>query len=234
MTSSTPQTSKKHVYLSFDTLLDIMGFTLDNPIIQMPDGTLRHQRQGIPMGDPLSPGMCITTCAWMERRWLGTLTPEQKETFRVARYMDDMLMFIAERPDRSHTAILHDFEKACYKPLKLEDGAPNTFLETQFAIQNQDIRFWLKNDNAQGENKIWRYQHYKSHSPFLQKQAVLTACLRKVQKMSSDNDTLYDSGLAKVREFSRLAYPPTVLRGACTYLGATTGTYKWYEIRDQI
>ena len=33
----------------------------------MPDGHLKRQIAGIPMGDALSPGMAIGTCAWMEK-----------------------------------------------------------------------------------------------------------------------------------------------------------------------
>ena len=129
----------RHVYLPFETLLDIMEFTLNNPIIQMPNGVLKHQRLGIPMGDPISPAMCMITCAWMERKWLASLHPKQRETFRVARYMDDTLMFIAKQPDNSHQQILDTFEKECYKPLNLEDGKPGTFLESCFEIKNQKV-----------------------------------------------------------------------------------------------
>ena len=170
----------------------------------------------------------------MERKWLASLHPKQRETFRVARYMDDTLMFIAKQPDNSHQQILDTFEKECYKPLNLEDGKPGTFLESCFEIKNQNLRFWIKNDNANGKNKVWRYQHFKSHSPFLQKQSVLTACLKKVQKMCSDDESLYESGLNKIREFQRLAYPPKLLRGACSYLGAVTRVRTWFDIRDDI
>ena len=36
-------------------------------------GELLLQKQGIPMGDPVSPGMTIVACAWMERTWLTGL-----------------------------------------------------------------------------------------------------------------------------------------------------------------
>ena len=55
----------------FAILMDIMEFALDNAIIKMPNGTLLKQVQGIPMGDPISPGMTITTLAWMENEWMN-------------------------------------------------------------------------------------------------------------------------------------------------------------------
>ena len=56
----------RNAYLSFDTMLAIMRFALDNCFIKMPNGQLLKQAKGIPMGDPLSPGMTIGACAWME------------------------------------------------------------------------------------------------------------------------------------------------------------------------
>ena len=143
-------------------------------------------------------------------------------------------MIIAKQTNDDHLRIIKDFEETCYTPLKLEDGATNTFLETRFTITDNQVRYWLKNDNEAGANKVWRYQHYHSHAPFLQKQTLLTSCLKKVQKMSSDPHALYDSAWEKIREFQRLAYPATVLKGACKYLAATTATREWLDIRDQI
>jgi hypothetical protein len=66
-------------FLPFELMLDVMDFALDNAIVKMPDGQLMRQVGGIPMGDPLSPGMTIGACAWMEKEWMQTLTEEDKE-----------------------------------------------------------------------------------------------------------------------------------------------------------
>jgi hypothetical protein len=118
-----------------------------------------------------------------------------------------------------------DFKKSeCYHtPLKLEEGTANTFLETRFELSQGRFRYWLKNDNEDGSNRIWRYQHFKSHAPFLQKRALLTACLRRVHRMASDPEALYKSGLAKAMEFVRLQYPKAVVAAACGYLAASSG-----------
>ena len=68
---------------------------MDNTLIRMPDGRLLKQVLGIPMGDPLSPGMCIGTCAWMEAEWLAGMRASTKHFFKAARYMDDILMIMA-------------------------------------------------------------------------------------------------------------------------------------------
>ena len=114
----------------------------------------------------------------------------------------------------------------------LEDGTQNTFLETTFEIRNNRFRWWLKNDNMAGQNPTkWRYQHWSTHTPYLQKRALLTACLRKVGKMASDSDALYASAIQKLAEFIRLKYPRNVLRACCTYLGASTGEGTWINVR---
>ena len=95
----------------------------------------------------------------------------------------------------------------CYqKPLKLEAGKDGTFLETRFWIEGDQIRFRLKNDNEGHDQKVWRYQHFDSNTPFLQKRATLTACLRKVQHQSSDKAAMGYSALEKIAEFRRLRY----------------------------
>ena len=92
----------------------------------------------------------------------------------------------------------------------------------------------MKNDNGDGETRVWRYQHYHSNTPYLQKRATIVACLKKVEKMTSDAHSMADSALAKIAEFRRLRYPINVLRKICSYLGATSGNGAWITIRDAL
>ena len=150
--------------------------------------------------------------------------------------MDDILLVYAENERWDSARFVADFEESvCYQPpLRLEPGAESTFLETRYRIEGDRFRYKLKNDNEGEERKVWRYQHFHSYSPFVQKRATLTACLRKVHRMASDSDMLYQSALDKVAEFRRLRYPLSVLRGACSYLGATTGQGRWIAVRDTL
>ena len=107
-------------------------------------------------------------------------------------------------------------------------------METSYEIMDNKLRFWLKNENAGGERKVWRYQHFDSHAPFVQKRALLMACLRKVQHMACDERALMRSALDKIREFQRLRYPNSILAKACNYLGATTGVGTWIAVRDMM
>ena len=225
----------RYVNMPFAVLLDIMEFALDNAIIKMPNGTLLRQIHGIPMGDPISPGMTIGTLAWMEKEWMKQLHPTDKHFFKGARYMDDVLVIYADNSKWDSERFCNDFaQSTCYHPpLKLVEGTDNTFLETRFKIENNKIKHWLKNENEQ-YTKVWRYQHFHSHGPYLQKRALLTTCLKKVHKMASEPELLEFSGLAKVKEFLKLKYPRYVVKAACSYMAASTGERTWLNVRDKI
>ena len=121
------------------------------------------------------------------------------------------------------------------KPLCLEDGKKGTFLETRFEIENgKTVKHWLKNDNEDGTKKIWRYTHFHSHGSFAQKRALLTACLKKVQYMASGRHEFLRSASAKIDEFVAQQYPLSVIKGVCTFLGATTGNGAWISVRNTI
>ena len=149
--------------------------------------------------------------------------------------MDDVLLIYADSPNWDARKFCDDFaQSTCYHPpLNLVDGQENTFLETRFRIEGDTIHHWLKNDN-ETHTKVWRYQHFKSHGPYLQKRALLTTCLKKVHKMASSSQLLVSSGLAKVREFLKLEYPVYVVKAACGYMAASTGERAWLDVRDQI
>ena len=215
-------------------MLDVMEFALEHAIVQMPDGSLRRQRQGIPMGDP--PGATVITCAWMENEWLQTVETRDKTCFAARRFMDDILMLYAKPRWWDHERFLRDFTRSeCYwPPLELEDARQTTFLETTFELaESGELSYWLKNDNTR-ERKIWRYQHWRSHAPFAQKKALVIACLRKVHKMASDRRRRYTSALDKLREFIALDYPLSLLRSSCNLLGYTTGDSTWVGVRNTI
>ena len=222
-----------YTWMPFETMVDIMDFALDNAYVKMQDGTIRKQMQGIPMGDPLSPGMTIGTCAWMEQEWLSNLSDTDKLMFKAKRYMDDILMVYATPDWWDHERFLNDFTKSeiyC-KPLKLTEGDDDTFLETSLKLEEGAFSYWLKNKNTD-ETKIWRYQHYDSYSPVAQKKALVKACLRKVNDMASNDRVMMESAKHKLQEFRRLEYPVAVLKQICNYIATTTGNRRWIHIRN--
>ena len=166
---------------------------------------------------------------------MSNLNTEDKKYFKVKRFMDDIVCIYAKNPRWDHEAFVRDFcESEVYvKPLKLEDGKSDTFLETRFEIKNDTINYWLKNDNEE-ETKIWRYKHFHSHGSFVQKRATITACMRKVENMASNRHVFINSAVNKIAEFQKLAYPNSILKGVCTFLAATTGNGAWIGVKRHI
>ena len=175
-----PKILKGGTWIPLEELKDILEFALDNAYIKMPDGTIRHQVQGIPMGDPLSPGMTIMTCAWMEREWMSGLRAMDTIFFKAARYMDAIMLFYSKNPIWASERFLQDFSKSeCYwAPLKLEEAEPGKFLETSYVKEGSHISYRLKNVNEESI-KVWRYHHYRSRLAYATKRATMMAALRK-------------------------------------------------------
>ena len=152
--------------------------------------------------------------------------------------MDDVLLIYAKSAEWDHDAFLADFVKSevYHAPLTLEDGTPGTFLETTFADDGKGpVRFWLKNDNKEGEEpKVWRYMDFRSHGPYMQKRALITSMMRKVHKMTSDPAARSPSAIQKLAEFRRLHYPRGLITGVCSFMGAVTGDNTWIRTRELV
>jgi hypothetical protein len=218
-----------YVQIPFQVILDVVKFSLENALVRLPGGVIVKQSHGIPMGDPLSPGMTILACAKKERVWLEKRSQVDKKNMVVGRYMDDILMITGNNEKCDATRKMKELGEV-YSPLNLEKEEKDTFLETAMTARGNKVRYRLKNDNEE-ETKIWRYQHFHSSSPFMQKRGTLAACLRKVHTNASDVSQLRISATAKLREFIRLGYPHSVLFKACSFMGATTSTGAWITIR---
>jgi hypothetical protein len=226
---------RNKIWIPFDVMLDVMDFALDNAFVRMPDGSLRRQMNGIPMGDPISPGMTIGACAWMENEWMESLAQTDKLMFKAKRYMDDIIMVYAKAAWWDHERFVADFTRSeiyC-EPLTLTDGDADTFLETTLKLSNDGFEYWLKNQNAESQ-KIWRYQHFNSYSPMGQKKALVKSCLRKVHNMASNSENLKKSAIHKLKEFLALEYPKPILKQICNYIATTTGNGTWIKIRNNL
>ena len=184
------------------------------------------------MGDPLSPGMTIGTCAWMEQEWLKGLTPDTKRLFSAARYMDDILMLYSRSGLWRNGGFLTDFtESTCYwKPLTLEAAKENTFLETTFENHGDWFSYRCKNVNEH-ECQVWRYHDNGSYCSTAQKKGVIIACLRKVWEMASDDSQLWISATAKLKEFQEKGYSAPLRKHLCSILGRDTRHSMWFKIR---
>ena len=223
------------MFIGFEVLTDVLGFSLDHAYLKMPDGRLLRQKFGIPMGDPISPAMTIGSCGFMEREWNNTIHSDTKRRFRAKRYMDDVLMLVAESPSWDFEKFQSDFTSQVYwPPLKLEPATDDIFLETKFSIDASGCHYRLKNANEgrTGDPVVWRYQHFNSYGEYAQKRSTLAGCLTKVHGMASDTTQLFYSGVEKLKEFAELGYPRGIRRYACTSMVFKTGDRTWFDIRD--
>merc|ERR1712137_1276114 len=121
-------------------------------------------------------------------------------------------------------------EDVYHSPLTLQEGSPDTFLESRFAVVGNQIVFRLKNDNEGDSTKVWRYQHYTSAGRYQTKVSTMMSNLAKVDFYASDNCQLILSAVAKLREYQRLQYPPGILRRACGSMAFKTGNASWHMI----
>ena len=226
-----PNIAWKYTWLPFADLIDIMEFSLDNAIIRLPDGMLCKQKEGVPMGDAISPGGTIITLAYMENTFLSRL--QQKERGHVVgiRYMDDLLTVYKDDGGHQTRDILTRMHSSMYKGrLRLEPAHDSHFLETRFELRGDKVLLRLKNENeGQTQPKVWRYQHWYSATSFTLKRSILLAALKKVHFMASDHEQLAISARAKVQEFMNAGYPFGVIKFMCSSMATTTGERVWLD-----
>ena len=167
---------------------------------------------------------------------MGNLEPQVKRRFKMRRYMDDVIMVYAESDVWDSEKFIADFkESTCYhEPLTLQECKDNTFLETVYEIKDERFEFWLKNTNADGTQRTWRYHNYNSDANTVTKMSTLKACLRKVHAMASNAEVLHRSALAKIAEFRAIGYPTHLLRRTCAELAISAGDTAWYAVRQAI
>ena len=74
-------------WIPFQVIQIMIDFVLEHTYLKMPNGKILKQKLGIPMGDPLSPGL---TSAWMEKEWKTSLDEQTKQRFKAARYIEKL------------------------------------------------------------------------------------------------------------------------------------------------
>ena len=76
----------------------------------------------------------------------------------------------------------------------------------------------------------WRYHHYSSALPFIQKKTILFSTLKKLHHLASDNKQLFLSALHKLREFATLEYPVGLRKMLCVNMLRETGNPTWIKL----
>ena len=217
--------------MPFSALLELLDFSLDNALVEMPNGDILKQGIGVPMGGAISPGATVITLAFMEQRYLASMSIFDKENLIALRYMDDLLTVIHTK--NTHLVDTIKNAKMYEGSLRLEPTAPYTFLETWLEVTTKGkITYRLKNDNEWCmEPKVWRYQHWYSGASYTQKRGILLATLKKVDRMASDSTQLFISATEKIREFYQKQYPPGTIGFACNMMYNSTGNRMWKHIK---
>ena len=66
------------------------------------------------------------------------------------------------------------------------------------------------------------------------KKGMLSAVMKKIHKMASDDRALYHSALQKIHEFLNLHYPKKMIWTTCTTMGVITRNATWFDVRDAL
>ena len=225
------RSKKEMVFIPFKEMIDVVNFSLENTFVKMPDGKILKQDKGIPMGDPTSPGITIITCAWMEAKFIKQIPEQEKQNIRARRYMDDLLVLVARNNTKQQDEILEQLDDGCYADLKLVPGKENTFLENTIKVNDDNsLEWWLKDDNKEQPNKIWRYTLVDSQAPYKQKVATIKATLKKAYKMGSNDSLRFMAIRRKLVEFRLLGFTASSLKQICKRLAIETDTKMWFDL----
>ena len=170
--------SDDRINLSFKNLIDIVEFSVNNAFFTLGDKIIQ-QTNGIPMGDPLSPAICIATCAMFEMSWFDKLTIENKEHLHIKRYLDDIYMVADKNKIPTIAEITRSISEDCYpKCLELESTPDDEYLECKVFTDHSSIyiQHWNKNHDhikSHGTQKHYKHQHYDSYTTAHTKRGAL-------------------------------------------------------------
>jgi len=219
--------------ITFKQLMDILEFSLNNAFFTHGDKIIQ-QKHGIPMGDPMSPAICIGTCAILEKQWMDKLETSIQEKVRAVRYLDDIYMVLNKNGLTNPSDITRDFEKKCYpKSLTLEQTPPSEFLECLVhTTKNGDItmQHWNKNNTHiqnTGDQYYYKQQHYNSYAPGRSKTGALIGTWTRVDTNSNRDDLLQKSIQEKIQELRVLQYPSKTVYRTLLHMFQKTQNYHW-------
>ena len=213
--------------LSYDDLLSIVEFDLDNSFFKIGD-FIGKQTSGIPMGSPLSPALAVIVCAYYENKIYSMIDEfGWDNTILGTRYMDDVLSFISHDGSvlsKLRARWIGNFIKYGYHDkmdLECEDtSVPFKFLSTVIdASPGNPVSFSFYSKNAEsirlsGNQKFLTFQHYGSISPPSQKLSVVVSALHRIC-MSSSSLAAFTSAFTDLKsELRSLLYPDSIITKA--------------------
>ena len=220
-------TSEARFDLSYEDIIDIMNFDLNNSVFTI--GTFTgKQTCGIPMGSPLSPALAVIVCAYYENKVFKKIKDlGWTNKLMGTRYMDDVLGFITHDGSKEsiHRAnCIYGWVKYGYHHL-MDLECEDTTIDFKFlschvnALSGSPISISYYNKNseslaADSSQTILTFQHYGSIAPKMQKASVVISSLYRLDMNSMNLMDLAASVRDLFYELSTLQYPYKVLVNA--------------------
>ena len=222
------------ITLTFKQMLDIVGFSLDNAFFTLGNNIIQ-QVHGIPMGDPLSPAICIATCAYVEMTWFNSLPPETQKQVRFTRYLDDIYMVANKTGIPRYNELIKDFLSNCYPScLELEETPNDEYLECKIHVEKHQLHLqhWNKNHEyivATGQQYYLKQQHYHSYTTDHCKRGALIGTWTRMRDNCNTNVCLHTAIQQKRLELHTLGYPRKYVNKTLKYMHGKTKDTTWLQ-----
>lgn len=224
-------------------ILKLVEFDLQNCFFRLGKMIL-IQKEGIPMGSPLSPPLAVLTCLRYEMEIQSTLGADNR--IRIKRYIDDV-WFLGKfkKGDEEEKAAIVEmgrfFKNKCYhKKMSLEITAENEevtdFLEC--GIQRETNGHWTC--FYQSKNMIRRKKGRKSdlirHAHFAsfgsrKRTGIVMGAMARVQQNSNTEWAKILGGFHAVKDLVKAGYGKKVLMEGIRRSGWKYGGQEWSDLR---
>ena len=224
------------ITLTFKQMLDIVSFSLENAFFILGDKIIQ-QVHGIPMGDPMSPALCIGSCAYLEMKWFESLPANIQPHVKFTRYLDDIFMIanIGQNgiPESDFLALKKEFTENCYPPcLELEETPHDEYLECKVQTEGNVIttRHWNKNLThmiATGKQHYYKHQHFGSHTTNHSKRGALIGTWTRMSDNTNTTEGLHMAICEKMFELNELKYPKKYVLKTLKYMHNKTKEEIW-------
>ena len=225
------KSTNKNLYscLSFEMILDVVSFDVNNAFFTLGKDNILKQRMGAPIGGILSSIYATFVCAYSEHRWITSIG-DDSEFISIFRYVDDVVVAIAYSKRIPHSRaraekINLSYKNNCYpkdlilKNEPVENGKFN-FLETSTTINLSSVNVVhnLKNYDSiidYGEQKIFSLKSAYSFEKSSQKVAVLVSRVVTIEKNTPSHVQSVKIIRVFFKELKVLGYTEKVLKSIC-------------------